>query len=154
MHACHFHVCLLHFSSMCLLHYIMLIMVVSRLPWGTWCHFVECNFRSIWLVTLLYEAYTQLDYIVGLWGIDPGSELFSQTNPYTIGPFGIRQRSMDWSLTLSSMGGCWNQIFAPLRWMWCRFSPIRPTFTQVALRTIPPFNISVICYDRLSRSPN
>jgi hypothetical protein len=30
---------------------------------------------------------------VGLMGPDPGSELVSQTNPYTTGPFGISPRS-------------------------------------------------------------
>ena len=32
---------------------------------------------------------------VGLWGLDLGSELFSQTNPYTTGPFGISPRNVD-----------------------------------------------------------
>ena len=37
IHACH--VCLLHLQSICLLHCIMLIMVVVRFSWGTWCWF-------------------------------------------------------------------------------------------------------------------
>jgi len=90
----------------------------------------------------------------GLWGPNPGSKLFSQTNPYTTGPFGISPRSADWSLTQSSMGGCWNQVFAPLRWLWCRFSPTIPTFMQVASRSVPPFSNLTKCRNQLSRSPN
>jgi len=37
--------------------------------------------------------FSMLD--VGLRGPDPGSTLISQTNPYTIGPFGISPRSAD-----------------------------------------------------------
>jgi len=50
----------------------------------------------------------------GLMGPDPGSALVSQENPYTTGPFGISPRSTDQSLTRSNMGGCKNQVSAPL----------------------------------------
>jgi len=91
---------------------------------------------------------------VGLWGPDLGSELFRQTNSCNTGPFGIRLRSMNWSLTWSSMGGCWNQVSTPLWWMWCRFIPTRPAFTQVTSHSVPPFSSFVKCYNWLSSSPN
>ncbi len=64
----------------------------------------------------------------GLCGTDPSLALIIQTNPYTTGPSGIISRSVDWSLTCSSMGGCWNQVSTPLRWMWCWFIPTIPAF--------------------------
>jgi len=70
----------------------------------------------LWIIPLFVDIYKFMHVIyVGLWGPDPGSELVSQTNPYTTGPFSINLRSVDWSLTQSSMGGCWNQVSAPLR---------------------------------------
>lgn len=41
---------------------------------------------------------------VGLRGLDPCSMLIRQTNPYSTGPFSINSRTMDRSLTWSSMG--------------------------------------------------
>jgi len=51
--------------------------------------------------------------LVGLMGLDPCSTLISQANPYTSGPFSINPRSMNWSLTRSSMWGCRNQVSTP-----------------------------------------
>lgn len=50
---------------------------------------------------------------VGLRVPDPSLVLISQTNPYNIGPFSISLWSVDRCLTWSSMGWCWNQVFAP-----------------------------------------
>ena len=45
---------------------------------------------KVFPLTLLYVGYV---------GTDPSSALVSQTNPYTIGPFGISPRSVNQSLT-------------------------------------------------------
>jgi len=50
---------------------------------------------------------------VGLMGPDLGSEMFSQTNPDTIDPFGNIPCSADSILTWASMGGRWNQVSTP-----------------------------------------
>ena len=95
-----------------------------------------------------------LEMVVGLWGPDPGSELFSQTNPYTTGPFSISLWSANWSLTWNSVGGCWNQVSTPLRCLWCRFSPTVLIFVQVTSHTILTYDTFMICNNCPSCSAN
>ena len=54
-----------------------------------------------------------MELFVGFVGLDLGSVLVNQTNPYTTGPFTINPQNVDQSLTQSSMGGCWNQVSTP-----------------------------------------
>jgi len=91
---------------------------------------------------------------VGLMGLDLGSELISQTNPYTTSPFGINPWSVDWSITRSSMGGWWNQVSAPLRCLRGWFSPTIPTFVQVTSCIVLTCVTFTICYNCPSCSPN
>ena len=56
----------------------------------------------------------QLGICVGLLGPNPGSELISQKNPYTTGPFGNSLWSAGWDLTQSSMGGVLELDFGTL----------------------------------------
>lgn len=76
---------------------------------------------------------------VSLLGPDPGSELIIQKNPCTTIPFRNSLWNADWGLIWSSMGGCWNQVSAPLRCLRGWFGPTVSSFAQVTSRTFVAF---------------
>lgn len=72
------------------------------------------GFRSCGITHLLMQILVPATKpFVGLVGPDPGLELVFQTNPYATSPFTMNPFSVDWSLTWSSIEGCWNQVSTP-----------------------------------------
>ena len=115
-------------------------------------------FQTPYLFTHLWSNHSILLYtlhLVGLWETSLGLELFSETNPYTTSPLGISPQSADWSLTRSSMGRCWNQFSAPLRWMWCQFIPTIPTSCMLLIRlfypSVPLRNVTISFHATLTK---
>ena len=74
-------------------------------------HFMRQCAKFCW-ISDMWLAISPGTSICSCWLEGSWPKLISQTNPYTTSPFSIIPWSADWSLTQSSMGGCWNQVFA------------------------------------------
>lgn len=102
-----------------------------------------------------------MEPFVGLMVPDPSSVLVSQENPYSTGPFGISPWSTNQSLTRSSMGGMQEPSLCTLRWLWCWFYTLNPSFAQinkplglVDVLSLPSLKTSTKVYDNPSCNPN